>query len=166
MEISTTLLIYLLIGFFIGMIIMRFINKNKSIGLLNDFTKALGQQLYFWGCDVTHPSGNLLCEYGLERRKNEDVKGSSCYRIKYQDDIIELHGLCVGRYSQDKVSFLYTRKHRRCWVYEDNLFQGTQYFTSKRIWFFVRQLSGFLRSTCKSKWIHVLEHNIILVSEI
>ena len=36
MEISTTLLIYALIGFIIGMIIMRFINKNKSIGLLND----------------------------------------------------------------------------------------------------------------------------------
>ena len=35
MEISTILLIYLLIGFIIGMIIMRFINKNKSIGLFN-----------------------------------------------------------------------------------------------------------------------------------
>ena len=39
MEISTTLLIYALIGFIIGMIIMRFINKNKSIGLLNDAKK-------------------------------------------------------------------------------------------------------------------------------
>ena len=39
MEISTTLLIYALIGFIVGMIIMRFINKNKSIGLLNDAKK-------------------------------------------------------------------------------------------------------------------------------
>ena len=39
MEISTTLLIYVLIGFVIGMIIMRFINKNNSIGLLNDAKK-------------------------------------------------------------------------------------------------------------------------------
>ena len=39
MEISTILLIYVLIGFIIGMIIMRFINKNKSIGLLNDAKK-------------------------------------------------------------------------------------------------------------------------------
>ena len=39
MEISTSLLIYVLIGFIIGMIIMRFINKNKSIGLLNDAKK-------------------------------------------------------------------------------------------------------------------------------
>ena len=39
MEISTTLLIYVLIGFVIGMIIMRIINKNNSIGLLNDAKK-------------------------------------------------------------------------------------------------------------------------------
>ena len=39
MEISTSLFIYALIGFIIGMIIMRFINKNKSIGLLNDAKK-------------------------------------------------------------------------------------------------------------------------------
>ena len=39
MKISTTLLICVLIGFIIGMIIMRFINKNKSIGLLNDAKK-------------------------------------------------------------------------------------------------------------------------------
>ena len=93
---------------------------SNSIGLLNDFTNALSQQLFFWGCDVVHPSGNLLCKYGLDRRKYEGVKGSSCYRTKYNDDIIELHGLCVGRYSKDKPSFLYTRQHRRCWVYEDS----------------------------------------------
>ena len=90
----------------------------NSTGLLNDFTNALGQQLYFWGCDVVHPSGNLLCEYGLERRKEEGVTGSSCYRTKYKDDIIELHGLCVGRYSKNQPSFIFTRKYRRCWVYE------------------------------------------------
>ena len=93
---------------------------SNSIGLLNDFTTGLGQQLYFWGCDVVHPDGNLLCEYGLERRKEESVTGSSCYRTEYKNDIIELHGLCVGRYSEDKPSFLYTRKYRRCWVYEDS----------------------------------------------
>ena len=92
----------------------------NSIGLLNDFTKALGQQLYFWGCDVIHPSGNLLCAYGMERRKEEGVKGTSCYRTTYKDDIIELHGLCVGRYSKNNASFLYTRKYRRCWIYEDS----------------------------------------------
>ena len=93
---------------------------TNSIGLLNDFTKALGQQLYLWGCDVRHPRGNLLCEFGLERRKEEGVKGSSCYSMPYKGDLIELHGLCVGRYSTNNPSFLYTRKYRRCWVYEDS----------------------------------------------
>ena len=91
-----------------------------SIGLLNDFAKALGQQLYFWGCDVVHPGGNLLCEFGLERQKKEGVTGSSCYRIQYKSDIIELHSLCVGRYSKNNASFLYTRKYHRCWIYEDS----------------------------------------------
>ena len=93
---------------------------TNSIGLLNDFTKALGQQLYFWGCDARHPRGNLLCEFGLERRKEEGVTGSSCYSMSYNDDIIELHGLCVGRYSKTNPSFLYTRQHKSCWVYEDS----------------------------------------------
>ena len=93
---------------------------KNSIGLLNDFTNALGQQLYFWGCDVLYPDANLLCEYGLERRKEEGVERTSCYRAPYKNDIIELHGLCVGRYSKVGPSFLYTRKFRRCWVYEDS----------------------------------------------
>ena len=93
---------------------------TNSVGLLNDFTKALGQQLYFWGCDARHPRGNLLCEFGLERRKEEGVKGSSCYSMPYKGDLIELHGLCVGRYSKQNPSFLYTRQYKRCWVYEDS----------------------------------------------
>lgn len=28
--------------------------------LMRDFTDALAQQMYFWGRDVIHPSGNLL----------------------------------------------------------------------------------------------------------
>ena len=92
----------------------------NSIGLLKDFTNALGQQLFFWGCDVTHPGGNLLCKYGLERQKTAKIEGSSCYRTVYKGDIIELHGLCVGRYSKQNPSFLYTRRYRSCWVYDDS----------------------------------------------
>ena len=91
----------------------------NSVGLLNDFTAALGQQLYFWGRDVLHQDGNLLCEYGLERYKADGVKGSSSYRIQYKDDLIELHRVCVGRYSNSHPSFLYTRKYGRCWIYDD-----------------------------------------------
>ena len=93
---------------------------QNSVGLHNDFTNALGQQLFFWGCDVVHPSGNLLCRYGLERHKDPRVEGTSCYRTNYKSDIIELHGWCVGRYSRDNPSFLYTRKHAKCWVYNDS----------------------------------------------
>ena len=92
---------------------------TSSIGLLNDFTNALGQQLYFWGCDVIYPGSNLLCEYGLERHKEGGVKGTSCYRTRYKGDIVELHGLCVGRYSKENPSFLFTRRYRRSWIYND-----------------------------------------------
>ena len=92
----------------------------NSIGLLNDVSNALGQQLFFWGCDVKYTHGNLLCAFGLERYKHKGVQGSSCYRTLYKNDIIELHSLCVGRYSQHVPSFYYTRQYRRCWVYEDS----------------------------------------------
>ena len=92
---------------------------KNSIGLLNDLSNALGQQLFFWGRDVMYPEGNLLCEFGLERYKPKDITGSSCYRTIYHDDIIELHSLCVGRYSQSKPSLFYTRQYRKLWVYDD-----------------------------------------------
>ncbi len=87
-------------------------------GLLKDFTDALGQQLLFWGRDVIHSDGNLLCEYGLERRKSEGLDGTSCYSMPYQGDIVELHGACVGRYSEIEPSFLYIRNRKRCFLYD------------------------------------------------
>lgn len=97
---------------------MKHLGNNN--GLLNDFTKAIGQQLYFWGCDVESSRGNLLCEYGLERLDSKSKIRSSRYRMQYKGDIIELHGLCVGRYSSKSPSFLYTREFRKCWLYEDS----------------------------------------------
>ena len=93
---------------------------QNSLGLIKDISNALGQQLFFWGCDIVHSRGNLLCEYGLDRKKHKGVTGSSCYRTTYKNDILELHGLCVGRYSQHAPSFFYTRQYRKCWVYEDS----------------------------------------------
>lgn len=93
-------------------------SSQHSIGFIKDISNALGQQLFFWGCDVVHSRGNLLCEFGLHRYKHKGITGSSCYRTTYKNDIIELHGLCVGRYSEQLPSFFYTRKYRRCWVYE------------------------------------------------
>ncbi|MGC6508846.1 MAG: hypothetical protein ACON4U_10545 [Myxococcota bacterium] len=90
-------------------------------GLLNDFSNALGQYLFFWGCDAVHHQGNLLCEYGFERHKKPNVSGSSCYRTTFETDIVELHSLCVGRYSKEKPNLLFTRKYRQCWVYTDDV---------------------------------------------
>ena len=95
-------------------------STKKSVGLLNDFSNALAQYLFYWGRDVTHPQGNLLCEFGLERYRRKDVFGSSCYKTRYQGDIVELHSFCVGRYSQNTPSLLYTRQDHQCWVYKDD----------------------------------------------
>ncbi len=94
--------------------------NSSPLGLINDFKNALGQQLYFWGCDVVYPKNNLLCEFGLEKNLSEGKGSKSCYRMQFNNDIIELHQLCVGRYSEDKLSFLFTRQFRRCWLYKDS----------------------------------------------
>ena len=83
-------------------------STTNSLGFLKDLSDALGQQLFFWGCDVTHPRGNLLCTFGLERCKHKNLTVSSYYRTIYKNDIIELHSLCVGRYSQQSPSFLHS----------------------------------------------------------
>jgi len=92
----------------------------RTSALLRDFTVALGQQLYFWGCDIKHPDGNLLCQFGLERVKSQGHQGTSCYRMNYQGDIIELHGMCVGRYSIVDTSFLFTREPLRSCLYDSS----------------------------------------------
>lgn len=91
-----------------------------SQGLINDFTSALGQQLYYWGCDVVYSQNNLLSRFGLKKCKSNGKGSDSCYRMEFKDDIIELHQLCVGRYSQDNLGFLFTRQYRRCWTYQSS----------------------------------------------
>ena len=44
-------------------------SAKNAVGLLNDFSKGLGQHLFYWGHDVVHPRGNLLCEFGFEKYK-------------------------------------------------------------------------------------------------
>ncbi|MDF1756182.1 MAG: hypothetical protein P1U89_25570 [Verrucomicrobiales bacterium] len=95
----------------------RSVTPAESRGVLRDFNNALGQQLFFWGRDVIHSDGNLLSEYGFERRKSEGLEGTSCYRLPYEGDIIELHGACAGRYSRKGSGFLYIRNRRRCFLY-------------------------------------------------
>ncbi|MDF1826616.1 MAG: hypothetical protein P1U68_18375 [Verrucomicrobiales bacterium] len=97
---------------------------SRLRALLRDFTTLLGQQMYFWGRDVLHPRGNLLCESGFERRKSGGLEGTSCYRRNLGDDgIIELHGACAGHYAplrDEESNFLYIRNRKRCFLHSGN----------------------------------------------
>lgn len=89
--------------------------------LTRDFTDALGQQMFYWGRDVIHPSGNLLCAHGFEKRASEGLAGTSCYRRPLDGGgFVELHGACVGWYSGDEgtPSFLFVRNRHRCFRYD------------------------------------------------
>ena len=94
---------------------------SRLRALLRDFTTLLGQQMYFWGRDVIHPRGNLLCEYGFERRKSEGLEGTSCYRKALDGNgFVELHGACAGHYERSGDSgknFLYIRNKKRCFLH-------------------------------------------------
>ncbi|MEC5127256.1 hypothetical protein VSU19_10885 [Verrucomicrobiales bacterium BCK34] len=94
---------------------------SRLRALLRDFTTLLGQQMYFWGRDVIHPNGNLLCENGFDRRKSEDLEGTSCYRKSLEDNtFVELHGACAGHYERSEGSgknFLYIRNRKRCFLH-------------------------------------------------
>ncbi|MEM9015435.1 MAG: hypothetical protein AAGC68_00380 [Verrucomicrobiota bacterium] len=94
---------------------------SRLRALLRDFSDLLGQQMYFWGRDVIHPRGNLLCENGFERRKSEGLEGTSCYRKHLAaGGFIELHGACAGFYdpeSKRSSNFLYIRNRKRCFLF-------------------------------------------------
>lgn len=97
---------------------------SRLRALLRDFTDLLSQQMFFWGRDVIHPRGNLLCEYGFERRKSNGLEGTSCYRYPLDENhFIELHGACAGHYERtgpQKSNFLYIRNRKRCFLFSEN----------------------------------------------
>ncbi|HYF36735.1 MAG TPA: hypothetical protein VD994_15680 [Prosthecobacter sp.] len=49
--------------------------------LLGDFTKALRQQMFFWGRDVM-AQGKLLLQYGFQKFASPGLQGTSCYRLR------------------------------------------------------------------------------------
>jgi len=93
------------------------------LGLTRDFTAALGQQMFYWGRDVIHPGGNLLCVHGFDRRDSLGLTGTSCYSKALERGFIELHGACAGWYADEREDpgFLYIRNRRRCFCYGDNV---------------------------------------------
>lgn len=83
--------------------------------LLADFAAALRQQMFFWGRDVMS-GGNLLLRHGFEKRESSGLKGTSCYRLRHDDGVIELHGACAGWYPQagnSRPGFLFVRTRGR-----------------------------------------------------
>lgn len=92
-------------------------SNSELRGFLRDFTAALGQQMYFWGRDVIHDEGNLLQAFGFDRRPSEGLDGTSCYRLSCEHGTVELHGACVGMYSENSDGFLFIRNRRRCFLY-------------------------------------------------
>ena len=100
---------------------MKTLTKHYPVAaILRDFTDALAQQMFYWGRDVIHPSGNLLVARGFDRRKSGGLDGTSCYRLRLEGGFVELHGACAGWYPENsgEPGFLYIRKRHRCYLYE------------------------------------------------
>ncbi len=81
-----------------------------------DFGNCLYLQLYFWGRDVLHPCGNQLVAHGFQRVPKTTLRGTSRYRLPYQDGIIELHGWCAGWYRLRGRGFVFVRNRRRLFL--------------------------------------------------
>lgn len=114
-------------------------SSSRLRALLRDYTTLLNQQMYFWGCDVIHPDGNLLCESGFERRKSEGLEGTSCYRRNVEGNaFVELHGACAGHYTASEVedvtaNFIYIRNKKHCFLYSGDEPPAPGYYFSKTL---------------------------------
>ena len=81
-----------------------------------DLSDGLQQQMFFWGQDVLRPTGNFFKDQGFERSPSKGLKGTSCYRLAWQNGHIELYGSCAGWYGPDG-GFTFIRPRRRCYIW-------------------------------------------------
>ncbi len=81
-----------------------------------DLADGIQQQMYFWGQDVLSPVGNFLVHEGFKRSPSKGLKGTSCYRLAWQDGHIELYGACAGWYGNGK-GFTFIRPRKRCVIW-------------------------------------------------
>ncbi len=88
-------------------------DASRFGGLLRDLAAGLRQQMFFWGRDVVHPSGNLLLAQGFAKAKSAGLQGTSCYGLDWQGGRMELHGACAGWYGPEG-GFVFIRPHGRC----------------------------------------------------
>lgn len=91
-------------------------DPRRLAGLLRDLNSALKQQMFYWGLDVVHPSGNLLIAQGFVKTRSAGLQGTSCYGRDWQGGRLELHGSCVGWYAPQR-SFIFVRPHGRCFLW-------------------------------------------------
>ncbi len=83
---------------------------------LRDLAEGIQQQMFFWGQDVIRPEGNFLLKQGFERSPSTGLKGTSCYRRKWQQGHVELYGSCAGWYGKNG-GFTFIRPWKRCFVW-------------------------------------------------
>lgn len=94
-------------------------HSSRRRSLLGDLAEGLGQQMYFWGCDV-RMKGNLLIRCGMERvaRASGHGEGSSRYRQAWSGGVVELHSYCAGWYPAEGprrgVVFIRSRERVQC----------------------------------------------------
>ena len=85
---------------------------------IRDLAEGLQQQMFFWGQDVNHPAGNQLVQNGFVRTPSKGLKGTSCYRLEWQDGHLELYGSCAGWYGQQG-GFSFIRPRKRVVIWEN-----------------------------------------------
>lgn len=99
----------------------EFANSVRLPGLIRDLAGGLKQQMFYWGLDVANPGINLLVKQGFRREPSLGLKGTSHYKLPWQDGSIELHGACAGWFPHDGgAGFLYIRPFGRCHVWRGN----------------------------------------------
>lgn len=83
---------------------------------MRDLAAGFRQQMFFWGKDVVHPDGNLLREQGFQRLPSAGLQGTSCYRMPWENGVVELHGACAGWFpdSPAEGGFLFIRPVGKC----------------------------------------------------
>ncbi|MGJ8656251.1 MAG: hypothetical protein ACSHX6_07360 [Akkermansiaceae bacterium] len=91
------------------------LDKKRLRLLLKDCANGFYQQMYFWGKDVIHPSGNQLQAHGFKKSPSTGLPGTSCYTLQTSQGTIELYGSCAGFYT-DSSNFVFLRQ--RCRFYQ------------------------------------------------
>ena len=86
---------------------------------LRDLANGLQQQMFFWGKDVVHPSGNFFVQQGFKRSASVGLKGTSCYRLPWEGGVIELYGSCAGWYGPEG-GFVFIRPRRLCTMWDSS----------------------------------------------